>query len=506
MRDNDTPGRVRPAGAAGHLDRGRPHGRHRGRRDHRRSPTSCWSSSPQRPAPGTTSWCTCCSTRTARRRSRSSSTDGRVRSRRRRTITFTSADGDWNIPVRLVVTPRDNDRRQDPRTAVIEFERDSSTTDAAYLFPTLYAPPARVAIEVIDDETAGAVVLESGGGTLVGLRRRHRRLLHPPDQAADGDVGHRDPHRRAHRRGDDQRRLRHATADRRLPRRRSSSAAPSRRHDGSGRITITRADVGSFLDEGFAPGPVHPHRGRWRAPTATATSPAVSESTITLTTRRRRRAAPSPRRLISRLVRARACGGRRVDVRRAPTGAHRPRRRLGLARRRLPRGPARPRLHDSGATCADFKIALHPRRQRDQGREARVHRRGRLPVQRQRRASTVTRLAAVATFTGTRPTPNAWYKQQRIELVADTDYSLPPGRESVKVFPVSTHLLSKLRGPLAVEGGPTAADRSLRNGVKLPGETRRVRCSRSRRRRPRARRSTSSTSSTTRASRTAAAR
>ena len=48
-------------------------------------------------------------------------------------------------------------------------------------------------------------------------------------------------------------------------------------------------------------------------------------------------------------------------------------------------------------------------------------------------------------------------------------YTLPPGRDNVKVFPVSTHLLSKLRGPLAVEGGPTAADRSLRNGVKLAG-------------------------------------
>src|SRR5262249_28249910 len=55
-----------------------------------------------------------------------------------RTITFSSADGDWNAPIRLRVTPRDNDRRQDPRTAVIEFERDAATTDPDYLFPTLY--------------------------------------------------------------------------------------------------------------------------------------------------------------------------------------------------------------------------------------------------------------------------------------------------------------------------------------------------------------------------------
>jgi hypothetical protein len=41
------------------------------------------------------------------------------------------------------------------------------------------------------------------------------------------------------------------------------------------------------------------------------------------------------------------------------------------------------------------------------------------------------------------------------------------GREDL---PGQRALLSKLRGPLAVEGGPTGADRSLTNGVKLPGE------------------------------------
>src|SRR5262249_23069496 len=78
---------------------------------------------------------------------------------------------------------------------------------------------------------------------------------------------------------------------------------------------------------------------------------------------------------------------------------------------------------------------------------------------------TVTRLAARATFT-----PTNWYVRQTIELKADPFYHVPPTRACVKVFPVSTHLLSKLRGPLAVEGGVTGADRSLKNGVKLPGE------------------------------------
>ena len=78
----------------------------------------------------------------------------------------------------------------------------------------------------------------------------------------------------------------------------------------------------------------------------------------------------------------------------------------------------------------------------------------------------MTRIAPVLTFTDAN-----FYLQQTIELTADTSFVLPPGREDVKVFPASTHLLSKLRGPLAVEGGvAVGADRSLHNGVKLPGE------------------------------------
>jgi Ca2+-binding RTX toxin-like protein len=77
----------------------------------------------------------------------------------------------------------------------------------------------------------------------------------------------------------------------------------------------------------------------------------------------------------------------------------------------------------------------------------------------------VSRIAPVITFSDT-----DWYQQRTVELVADPFYDVPITREGVKVFPVSTHLLSKLRGPLAVEGGVTGADRSLQNGLKLPGE------------------------------------
>jgi hypothetical protein len=78
---------------------------------------------------------------------------------------------------------------------------------------------------------------------------------------------------------------------------------------------------------------------------------------------------------------------------------------------------------------------------------------------------TVVRIAPEVSFTA-----GNYYVQQTVELAADVNYIVPPMRDGVKIFPVSTHLLSKLRGPLAVEGGPAGADRSLTNGVKLPGE------------------------------------
>jgi len=77
----------------------------------------------------------------------------------------------------------------------------------------------------------------------------------------------------------------------------------------------------------------------------------------------------------------------------------------------------------------------------------------------------VVRIAPEVSFTS-----GDYYVQQTVELAADVNYIVPPMRDGVKIFPVSTHLLSKLRGPLAVEGGPAGADRSLTAGVKLPGE------------------------------------
>ena len=78
---------------------------------------------------------------------------------------------------------------------------------------------------------------------------------------------------------------------------------------------------------------------------------------------------------------------------------------------------------------------------------------------------TVTQWAATVTFDATN-----WYQPVTVPLVADTDWVVQPGRENVKTFPKRLHLLSDIRGPLAVEGGTTAVDRSLRPAVLLPGE------------------------------------
>ncbi len=83
---------------------------------------------------------------------------------------------------------------------------------------------------------------------------------------------------------------------------------------------------------------------------------------------------------------------------------------------------------------------------------------------------TVVRIAAQATFSGVAAAANAWYKLQFVELEADLGYYQPIVRQGVKNFPASQHLLTRLRGPLAVEGGVTGADRSLELGLKLPGE------------------------------------
>jgi len=84
-----------------------------------------------------------------------------------RTIAFTSAN--WMTGVRVNIAALDDFVGEDPQTAVIYFERDASTIDADgdYVFPNLRSGPGYLDVEVIDNETEGAVTLESGGRTLL---------------------------------------------------------------------------------------------------------------------------------------------------------------------------------------------------------------------------------------------------------------------------------------------------------------------------------------------------
>jgi Ca2+-binding RTX toxin-like protein len=80
-------------------------------------------------------------------------------------------------------------------------------------------------------------------------------------------------------------------------------------------------------------------------------------------------------------------------------------------------------------------------------------------------AANVMQVARTVTFTASN-----WYSQVTVPLLADPLFDLQPGRGDLKTFPKKAHLLSGIRGPLAVEGGVTTADRSLKHAVLLPGE------------------------------------
>ena len=114
---------------------------------------------------------------------------------------------------------------------------------------------------------------------------------------------------------------------------------------------------------------------------------------------------------------------------------------------------------------------------------------------------TVVETAAQVTFT-----PSNFYVPQTVELKADPNFTIPFFRTNTKPFPVLPHLLTRIRGPLEVEGGVTGADRSLQPAIMLPNERNAQLLEHRRRSRRSTSRSTRSTSSTTRASRTRSAR
>ena len=372
-----------------------------------------------------------------------------------RTITFTSVGSDWRTPVRVGIVARDDFTREDPAIAVIGFERDGATTAPGYVFAK-----ELLDVEAYDNDGPGALVVESEGNTLVisgGDTDDYTiRLTSAPLSnveiavLTDGLV--------------DVKTINGAGFAYRLV----GGIVPFRLFQGNlvlgtaaGQGTLTRgsgSDFGSFADEGFAAGQ-HVRVGGGTAYDGDYTIATVTAQTITLTTGLPGSPAGVP---------VAGVALSRLSNQGQYTGAIT----FDAANNRVTRS-------DDGSFLADGFL---------EGQRVRIDGMGDFKIQYVRGSNatkdetleftpenvvpgaatgvrTITRIAAVVTFT-----PADWWIPQTIELEADTDYVLPPSMENVKNFPVQWHLLSKLRGPLAVEGGVTGADRSLKVGVKLPGE------------------------------------
>ncbi len=425
------------------------------------------------------------------------STDGRW-VQATRTITFTAAD--WDNPVRLNITARDDSRRQDPRVAVIRFDMDAALSDATfgtqeYVFPSLYAPPTRIDIEVWDNESAGVVVLESDGSTLVVMGGatddEWMRLTKAP--AANVDVAVLT---------DGQVDVVSVGGTPVTPADYSEVGgyAPTRLFLGTVVVssagtntTIARgtgSDLGSFVEDGFAPG--HFIRLSLNGSTHDVYIGSVNDQTITLTTNLGVGGSfvNTP---ISRLIRSGLWEGTITAVTQStdpgPTnGAWQlDRGSVGdepgwLADGFLEGQWVRICVDSDGDDSCDaeaqtINVKIDLIRGFNESKDSKLQLTTHLPdafggglvsLPAWLVAGAdviVTRIAPVLVFT-----PTDYWTLQRIEFAADQAYVGLPGRESVKVFPATTHLLSKLRGPLAVEGG-VVGNRALKPGVKLPGET-----------------------------------
>ncbi|MFZ0529764.1 MAG: hypothetical protein WAL91_04410, partial [Propionicimonas sp.] len=402
------------------------------------------------------------------------------------TITFTGGPtGTWNSPLRLLLRARDDSRSDDPQVAVVAFGCSSTATcgpSSSYLLPNLRSGSGRLDVEVIDNETPGLVTNETGGRTVVidddpatatdettllsGQDSYTIRLTKRPDGTVtvavltDG--------------------LTDVVSINGVPTvlQPVGGLLATRLFQGQVTIagtTVTRGSdshLGSFVEEGFAAGQLV--RVTIGAQTVEATITALTAQAMTLT-QIGTLSGSNVTAAISRLIRQglwtgsittaadtepadpSALGGRRI-TRSDDTG--------WLADGFLEGQRVRVTNAANPTQFVDLKVAVI------RGTNATFDQTLQFTAETATpswwlSATTVTvnRLAAVATFTTTN-----WYLQQTVLLKADPLFSQPIVRQGTKTFPAGPHLLSNLRGPLAVEGGVTGADRSLKNGVKLPGE------------------------------------
>ncbi|MGU3646985.1 hypothetical protein ACLBXX_18660 [Microbacterium sp. C23T] len=387
-------------------------------------------------------------------------------------LTFDSTN--WNAPVRLTLQARSNPEPGDPTTAIIFWGQEFATS--AYKFPNLRSGQQRTDVLVYDDETAQVVTIPTGTDTVVvkcgdaacsvpGLRDGYYiRLTTTPTGdvhvviTPDGLVDVVSINGVA------------VTPDDYVE---IGGDIPSRVFLGNlsfAGSTITRAngsDTGSFWDDGLAIG----QRVRFAACTGvyTVQSIAVDGKTFTVSTP-----------LIG-------CGGAangtsiNVLTRRGIwDGAASLATEVGddlLTHFRLTRAGGGwladgllegqwVLVCDGDGDCVRAKIQniRGTNLAHDQQLEFRPDSYDDFSAL-SGSAFSVVRIAAQATFTAA-----DWYLDQKVELEADLGYYQPIVRQGVKNFPASQHLLTRLRGPLAVEGGVTGADRSLELGLKLPGE------------------------------------
>jgi len=373
--------------------------------------------------------------------------------------------GNWNDAVRVGIQARDDFRREDPGTAVISFERDDTLSlDAGYIFPNLRSGTGLLAIEVIDNDTAGVVVQESNNSSqlIKGSAATDDytiRLTQQPtanvqvailtDGLADvvsiGGVA--------------------------VTLQEIGGLRPSQLFTGGiifanvdGKGTLTRGvgdDLGNFNDDGF-------FAGQWLRIAGTDAFKgdyvveSVTENVVTLKTALGATGVTvSSGVILSNLTREGQWNGEvrveseTVDLNPSETVEQ------FVTYFRLDRTDnsgwladgflegQRVRVYNAAnaSQYADFKIAII--RGENAGKDDKIEftlatttlpswLTGTLNVK-------VTRLAAVATFTSTN-----WYQAQTVALRADALFEVPIVRQGVKEFPVSTHLLSKLQGPLAV--------------------------------------------------------
>jgi len=397
-------------------------------------------------------------------------------------LTFDATN--WNTPVRLILSARNDFVAQDPRSTTLDFTILASASGATdYLRPPFASYPglpvrSKVDVTSIDDETPGVFLLESGGATLVqcgstcgttGTGDAYTvRLTKAPTQPVDISIvtdGQTDVC------------LTGAPCATGIALTPIGGTRATQLFTGNlvtSGATLTRgtgADLGSFLDDGFVIGQqIQVHIGTTTV-TRRVTDISLDGKTLTLDSAPGTGNAAGDIALLSdRGIYSGSLSYSATDATDpALPGTH-----LGGALIRtdnkswLDSGFIEGQLIQIAGLAGTYKIEFITDSTPGSGKLDLARLTTVLPGSGTIAAGStanVTQVARTVTFT----TSN-WYTQQTVPLLADPLFDLQPGRGDLKTFPKKEHLLSGIRGPLAVEGGVTTADRSIKHPVLLPGE------------------------------------